>query len=236
MPASEGDTPVERRQGERRREERDRIRLFEQLIAAEQDERRRLALFLHDGAVQSLSGIALMLDAVGHAIEDGRLEDAQQVLASALERHRQTIQSLRDLSFNLEPMVLRDHGFGPAVAALADRLGLDREVRVDVDVAAGEALAERAKVALYQLIREALAQAVGRRPGRISITVEDEDEDAGAGGVRLVVADDGHLERRRDIAEAFEERAGPLSGRVEVDRTETGTTVTVDLPEYAVRD
>jgi signal transduction histidine kinase len=226
-----GDAPVERRQGERRREERERLRLFEQLIAAEQDERRRLALFLHDGAVQSLSGIALMLDAVGHAIEEGRPDDARQILASAVERQRETIQSLRDLSFNLEPIVLRDQGFGPAVRALAERLGLDRAVQVDVDVAAGEALAEQAKVALYQLIREALGQAVGRRPSRISITVAD----AKGGGATMTVSDDGHPERRRDSAEAFEERARPLSGRVQVDRGEAGTTVTVSLPEYAVR-
>ena len=226
-----GDAPVERRQGERRREERERLRLFEQLIAAEQDERRRLALFLHDGAVQSLSGIALMLDAVGHAIEERRPDDARQILASALDRQRETIQSLRDLSFNLEPVVLRDQGFGPAVRALAERLGLDRAVQVDVDVAAGEALAEQAKVALYQLIREALGQAVGRRPSRISITVAD----AKGGGATMTVSDDGHPERRRDSAEAFEERARPLSGRVQVDRGEAGTTVTVSLPEYAVR-
>ena len=226
-----GDAPVERRQGERRREERERLRLFEQLIAAEQDERRRLALFLHDGAVQSLSGIALMLDAVGHAIEERRPDDARQILASALDRQRETIQSLRDLSFNLEPVVLRDQGFGPAVRALAERLGLDRAVQVDVDVAAGEALAEQAKVALYQLIREALGQAVGRRPSRISITVAD----AKGGGATMTVSDDGHPERRRDSAEAFEERARPLSGRVQVDRGEAGTTVTVALPEYAVR-
>jgi signal transduction histidine kinase len=221
----------ERRQGERRREERERIRLFEQLVAAEQDERRRLALFLHDGAVQSLSGIALMLDAVGHAIEEGRYGDAQQVLASALDRQRQTIQSLRDLSFNLEPIVLRDQGFVPAVRALADRLGIDESVKVDVDVAAGEELVERARVALYQLIREALGQAVGRRPTTVSVTLADLP-DAGA---ELRVVDDGHLERRRDSAEAFEERARPLSGRVEVERTETGTTVSVLLPAYAIR-
>jgi signal transduction histidine kinase len=225
------ETPVERRQGERRREERERIRLFEQLIAAEQDERRRLALFLHDGAVQSLSGIALMLDAVGHAIEEGRTDDARQVLTSALERQREAIQSLRDLSFNLEPVVLRDQGFGPAVRALAERLGLDRAVQVDVDVAAGEALAEQAKVALYQLIREALGQAVGRQPSRISIRVADAKD----GGATMTVSDDGHPERRRDSAEAFEERARPLSGQVQVDRGEAGTTVTVTLPEYAVR-
>jgi two-component system, NarL family, sensor histidine kinase UhpB len=225
------ETPLERRQGERRREERERHRLFEELVAAEQDERRRLALFLHDGAVQSLSGIALMLDAVGHAIEEERPDDARRILASALERQRETIQSLRDLSFNLEPVVLRDQGFGPAVRALAERLGLDRAVQVDVDVAAGEALAEQAKVALYQLIREALGQAVGRRPTRISITVADAKD----GGATMTVSDDGHPERRRDSAEAFEERARPLSGRVQVDRSETATTVTVSLPEYAVR-
>ena len=33
----------------------------EQVLAAEQDERRRIALFLHDGPVQSLSGVALTL-------------------------------------------------------------------------------------------------------------------------------------------------------------------------------
>jgi signal transduction histidine kinase len=221
----------ERRQGERRREERERIRLFEQLVAAEQDERRRLALFLHDGAVQSLSGIALMLDAVGHALEEGRYEDAQQVLASALDRQRQTIQSLRDLSFNLEPIVLRDQGFVPAVRALADRLGIDESVKVDVDVAAGEELVERARVALYQLIREALGQAVGRRPTTVSVTLTDLPD----GGAELRVGDDGHLERRRGSAEAFEERARPLSGRVEVERTEAGTTVSVLLPAYAIR-
>ena len=223
--------PVERRQGERRREERDRIRLFEQLMVAEQDERRRLALFLHDGAVQSLSGIALMLDAVGHAIEEGRPDDARQVLTSALARQRETIQSLRDLSFNLEPVVLRDQGFVAAVKALADRLALDESTQVAVEVSAGEALAERAQVALYQLIREALGQAVGRKPSTVAVTVADLPD----GGAELTVADDGHLERRRSGIEAFEERARPLSGSVRIDRTDTGTTVTVTLPDYAAR-
>ncbi len=223
--------PFERRQGERRQEERERIRLFEQRIAAEQDERRRLALMLHDGAVQSLSGIALMLDAVAHALEDGRYDDAGSVLASALEQHRKTIQSLRDLSFNIEPVSLRDQGFEPAVRDLAERIGLDREVQVDLDVDAGESLAERAQVTFYQLVREALAQAAGRHPSRIRVAVAETDD----GGAALTVTDDGRPERRRSGAEAFEERARPLSGRVAVDRTDSGTTVTVELPGYAAR-
>jgi two-component system, NarL family, sensor histidine kinase UhpB len=219
---------VERRRGERRQDERDRQRLFEQLVAAEQDERRRIALFLHDGPVQSLSGIALMLDAVGHAIEDGRLDEAREVLASSLVRHRLVIQTLRDLSFNLEPVVLRDRGFVAAVEALADRLGLAEEVQIDIDVAAAETLGEKAQAALYQIIREALSQAVQRSPSKIAIHVV-----AAGGIVETTVADNGHLERRARNVEAIEERAKPLSGRVAVARSEAGTTVRVTLPEYA---
>jgi two-component system NarL family sensor kinase len=220
----------ERRQGERRREERERIRQFEERIAAEQDERRRIALDLHDGAVQSLSGIALMLDAVGHALDEGRYDTAKEVLASALARQRQTIQSLRDLSFNLEPVALRDLGFEPAVRHLAERLGLEQAVQVNVDVGPAEALAERAQVTFYQVIREALNQAAGRRPNRISIAVAD----AADGGAELTVVDDGHLERRRENVTAIEERVQPLSGRVTVERSEEGTTVKVALPDYAI--
>lgn len=197
-------------------------------MAAEQDERRRIALFLHDGPVQALAGIALMLDAVDHAIEDGRLDEARGVLGNALGRHRQVIQALRDLSFNLEPVVLRDQGFVAAVAALAERHGLSEEVQVDLDVTAAEALGEKAQAALYQIIRESLSQAVQRSPSRIAITVT-----SGEGVVTTSVSDDGHLERRARNVEAIEERAKPLSGHVAVERSEKGTTVRVTLPDYA---
>ena len=94
----------------------------ERLIAAEQDERRRIALFLHDGPVQQLSGIALMLDAAQHSIAEGKADEARAIIAMALERHRDTIRELRDLSFALEPVILRDQGFAPALQALV--LGL----------------------------------------------------------------------------------------------------------------
>ncbi|MGC9974719.1 MAG: histidine kinase, partial [Gaiellaceae bacterium] len=83
--------------------ERERARLADQLIAAEQEERRRISLFLHDGPVQSLSGITLMLDAALHQLSSGNPEEAKQVIEAVLERQRSTIKALRDLSFNLEP-------------------------------------------------------------------------------------------------------------------------------------
>ncbi len=211
----------------------ERARLSDQLITAERDERRRLALFLHDGPVQSMAGIALMLDAAAHAIESGRLGEAKRVVASALERHRETIRSLRNLSFNLEPVVLRDQGFGPAVRALATELGIANEVRIDLDIEAAEALGEKAQVALYQIIREALNQAIRRGPPtRISVRMEQSAD----GAFETVIVDDGAGERRRASFEAIAERARPLSARVSVDPgADGGTAVRVVLPPYTAR-
>jgi two-component system sensor histidine kinase UhpB len=207
--------------------------LADRLITAEQDERRRLALFLHDGPVQSLAGIALMLDAAAHAIEDERLDDAKRVLGSALELHRATIRSLRDLSFNLEPVVLRDQGFAPAIRALAEHLGISQRLQIDLDVEAGERVTEKAQVALYQIIREALNQAVRRGPPtRIGVRIEER----GDGGIDAVIEDDGSGERRRASVEAIEERALPLHGEVTVEpRPDGGTVVRVALPSYTAR-
>ena len=211
--------------------EAERARLSDQLITAEQEERRRLALFLHDVPVQAMSGIALMLDGVADAIERGANEDAAQVLKMALERQRQTIRELRDLSFALEPVVLRDQGFAPAVQALADQIALSHRIQVDLDVAAGEALAERAQVALYQIIREAVDQAVRRGPPtRISVRVGAVD----GGAVETVIVDDSPGERRRRSFDAIDERARTLQGTVTVETSPDGegTAVRVTLPPY----
>jgi signal transduction histidine kinase len=210
--------------------EAERSRLSDQLITAEQEERRRLANELHDGAVQSLSGIALLLDAGLNSIDQGRDEEAQDIIRRALERHRATIGQLRDLSFNLEPVVLRDQGFATAVRALTEQIGLAHQVSVDVDVDAGERLAEKTQAALYQIIREALNQAVGRGPPEsVSVRVRETDD----GGVETQISDDAPGERRRRSMEELAERARTLNGVLTVDQGENGgTTVRVTLPPY----
>ncbi len=210
--------------------EEQRARLSDQLVTAEQDERRRLALFLHDGPVQSMSGIGLMLDAAIGSIDSQRLDDARRVLASALERHRETIRSLRELSFNIEPVVLRDQGFAAAVSGFADQVGLSNQIQFDLDLEAADSLAEKVQVGLYQIIREAVTQAIRRGPPtRISIRVEQHD-----GEIATEIADDGSGERRRRSFEAIEERSRALNGRMTVGAgANGGTAVRVILPRYA---
>jgi two-component system, NarL family, sensor histidine kinase UhpB len=214
--------------------EAERARLSDQLITAEQDERRRLALFLHDVPVQAMSGIALMLDGVLDAIRRGANEDAERVLRSALDLQRETIRELRDLSFALEPVVLRDQGFSPAVQALADQIGVSHRVQFDLDVEAGEALAERAQAALYQIIREAIDQAVRRGPPtRMQVRLASSN----GGGVEAVIVDDSPGERRRRSFDEIEERARTLQGRVAVETSPDGegTVVRVTLPPYTAQ-
>jgi signal transduction histidine kinase len=214
---------------EAREREDERARLTEQVITAEQDERRRLSVFLHDGPLQSMSGIALMHDAALAAIRDGRHEDAARVIESSLERERKTIQELRDLSFAIEPLVLRDQGFHAAVRALGDQIEQSHRITVSTNVRVGERLSEKTQAALYQIIREAVNQAVRRKPDNIEVAVGELDD----GGFAVEISDDGVGERRRASIEEIEERVRILNGRFSVEHgDEGGTMVRVVIPGY----
>ena len=109
-----------------------------------------------------------MLDGAVHAIAAGRAEEAREIIETALGRQRATIRELRDLSFVLEPVVLRDQGFVPALRALADRIGDAHGIRSTFDARHSRtppsSRTRRREVALYTIIRELLEQSVRRGP------------------------------------------------------------------------
>jgi signal transduction histidine kinase len=230
---AKGEQALEKKErgGKQQEYESERTRLADQLIAAEQEERRRISLFLHDGPVQSLSGITLMLDAALHQLTSGNLEEAAQVIEAVLKRQRATIKDLRDLSFNLEPVVLRDQGFEPAVKALADDVGIANEIHIELETGFAESLAERAQVVFYQIIREAFHQAIRRGPPtRLAVALHELSDHR----VELIVADNAPGERWRASYETFDERARVLGGKVSVRAASGGgTVVRVVVPAYA---
>jgi signal transduction histidine kinase len=202
----------------------------EQVLAAEQDERRRIALFLHDGPVQSLAGVALLLDAALDFTRRGENERAAEILEKALVRTRTTIGELRDLSFNLEPVVLRDHGLSSAVNALAQEKGIEHGIQVTLDVAAADAFGERTQAALYQIVREALEGAIRRGPPQtFSVRIVRAEPET----LAMEIADDAPGERRRRSIEALEERARTLGATITVEHDDAGSTVRLLLPVYA---
>jgi signal transduction histidine kinase len=198
----------------------------EQVLAAEQDERRRIALFLHDGPVQSLAGVALMLDASLDLIGRGEHEQAREILDRALARTRTTVGELRDLSFNLEPVALRDHGFATAVDALVQGRGREHRIEVSLDVDLIDSLGERTQAALYQIVREALEEAIRRGPpSRFEVAATSD----APGTLLLVIRDDAPTERRRRALEVLGERARTLGATLTLDHDADGTTMRLEL-------
>jgi len=206
----------------------------EQVLAAEQDERRRIALFLHDGPVQSLAGVALLLDAAVDFARRGDSDRATEILETALQRTRTTIGELRDLSFNLEPVVLRDHGLSSAVSALTQDKGIEHGIQMEIDVSAAELLGERAQAALYQIVREALEGAIRRGPPKTFIVrvAHRSDDDS----LEVTVRDDAPGERRRRSIEALEERARTLHAKLTFEHGDDSSTMRLVLPVYAGTD
>lgn len=205
--------------------------LLAERMLAEQEERRRVAELIHDGPVQQLSAIAQMLDAGLEDLAAGNSERASEVFARGLVLTRDAARDLRQLCDDLEPRVLHRVGFEPAVTALARRISARYEVAIDLDLAVAGELGENAAVALYQILREAVEQAVKRGTlTRIEIALHPTE----AGGIELVVADDGPPERRAAVLEALAERAATLNGRFASEvRFPRGSTVRIEVPPAA---
>jgi signal transduction histidine kinase len=199
-----------------------------QRLLAEQDERRRLGEQLHDGPVQHLSAIGQMLDAAAAAAAADDAEGVATIVARARELTREALGDLRDLVTGIEPALLADLGLAAAVQALADQTTRRRGVAVDVELDDGAQLGAAAQSGAYQIVREALDQAVRRGPpSRVVIRIRS----TGAAGVVLEVSDDGSRERRQEVVDALAERAATLGASLTVESSaQTGTLVRLGVP------
>ena len=101
-----------RRQAEELRASRARV------VAAADEERRRIERDLHDGAQQHLVGLAANLGAVQRLIEDDP-EDAKAVLDGLQRAVRESMESLRVLAHGVYPPLLEDRGLAEALAHAA---------------------------------------------------------------------------------------------------------------------
>lgn len=162
-----------------------RERLHEVAIA--EDTRHRLARDLHDGVAQVLANAALGIElAIKRAAID--VPAALAELVTIRERVLDAQHGLRDLLFELRPVVLEDEGLGGAVRALAQRMDGTTGTRVVVRAVELEGrLAREIEASAFQVIREAVTNAIktGRAP-TVSIDVR-----ADRGGLVAAVEDDG---------------------------------------------
>ena len=182
--------------------------LVAERLLAERAERRRIAEQLHDGPVQHVAALCQMLDATVGALDDGDVASGSRIAARALAVARDAAEELRGIVMGLEPVTLNEVGLAAAVRELADRTVGRRGASVEVTIEDAD-LGEGARSTLFQVIREALDQAVRRGPpGSVAVSLRRTPAD----GVELAVSDDGAPERRQAVIDGLAERAAELNG------------------------
>ena len=152
--------------------------LSEQLIGAQEGERKRIAVELHDSVGQSLSAVKYTLERGMELLRQPKLGNPAAVFQLAVRRIQESAESIRSISMNLRPKILDDLGAASAIQwfcrdfaeiypsiAISAELGVsDREVP------------DRLATVVYRCVQELLnnvAKHAGARNVIVKLTLED---------------------------------------------------------------
>jgi len=195
------------------------------IVAATDEERRRVVRDLHDGAQQRLVHTVITLKLARRAVENER-EAAAALLSEALAHAEQATSELRELAHGILPAVLTQGGLRAGVNALASRM----PVPVENDVSVGR-LPAAVEATAYFVVAEALTNvAKHARAERAGVTARVED-----GTLVVHVRDDGVGGAQRDGSglTGLTDRLAALDGELRVESPVHGGTVvaaTIPLP------
>lgn len=199
----------------------------ERILAAAEEERRRLRHDLHDGLGPTLASLAMALDTARLTLHE-RPEQVGPLLSDLRQRLADAVGDIRELVAGLRPPTLDDLGLAGAVGGLADGTdGIMVEVKINGELTALPAAVE---VAAYRIVQEALSN-VRRHSLASSALVR---LSRGPDALHVVVADPGTgLPQGRDglgLA-AMRERAAEVGGVCTIGpRPGGGTAVVARLP------
>jgi signal transduction histidine kinase len=210
--------------------------------AAVAEERVRFARDLHDGVLQSLTGLALHLRSARRLLDS----DPAAAAAQLAEVEGMLAAEQRDLRFfvrHLKPLPLSrtevNAGLISYLGELGERIARQWGLRVELSIEPlGRQLSETLSHAIYRILQEALANAArhGRaRLARVSLGIQGDR-------LRLEIADDGGgfpFRGRYDLAALTRMGQGPRSvmhrvasqeGGLVVESDRSGARLEVDLP------
>ena len=213
--------------------ERAHENFVEQVIEAQEIERRRLAGDIHDGISQRLITLSYRLDAAARAVGDAS-EEASVQIEAARELVDLTLQEARAAIGGLRPPVLDDLGLAGGLASLARSIP---QIRLDVEVA-DTRLPEHIEIALYRIAQECLQNVLKHANASMARLVFAVDDDT----ARLEIIDDGvgfdtlvhplgSDETRGYGLLSMSERVELVGGRLNIrSRLGSGTSVTATIP------
>jgi signal transduction histidine kinase len=183
------------------------------IVAAADQERRKIERDIHDGAQQRLVAIALDLQSAQRRAS-GEPGDTASVLTNAVRELQTAVEELRELARGVHPAILTEEGLGHALESLALRTPL----LVSVEDRSDGRMPPEVEATAYFVACEALANVVKHaRATRAAISIERRN-----GSLSLGIADDG-------VGGARPEPGSGLSGLA--DRVEAlGGTITIESP------
>ena len=205
----------------------------ERLVAAREEERRRLRHDLHDGVGPALASLTLKLDAAANVLERDPAA-ARALLHAVRDQVQGAIADLRGVVHALRPPALDDLGL---VAALREQTRRIEHEGLGVDFVAPEGLPPlpaAVEVAAFRIAQEALTNVLrhaAARHGRVVVQLDDtaltitvEDDGVGIPAAARTLSAGVGLRSMR-------ERAAELGGDLEVGpRPGGGTRVVARLP------
>ena len=222
---------LQREQAERAENE---MRLLsQQLVAAQEEERKKLTRELHDHVGQMLTALRMEIGRAERA-RAGTGSEAQltNAIAEAKRLLDTILRSVRDLVMGLRPSMLDDFGLQPALEWLARdyrrRYGTTIDLTLSGDV---DALPDQYRTCIYRVVQEALTNCARHAHAtRIEIALRFERNT-----LDLTVSDDGvgiDPGRSRGMGLiGIEERVRELHGAVHVGaHTPAGTVLRVTIP------
>jgi signal transduction histidine kinase len=212
--------------------ERQMRELSQQLVATQEEERKKLSRELHDHVGQMLTALRMELGRIERlSVPSGPLVGA--AIAEGRQLVDNVVRTVRDLALGLRPSMLDDFGLQPAlewhVRDFSRRSGLTVDLRVDGEF---ERLSDPHRTCVYRVVQEALTNCVRHASAsRIEVSVAATDE-----GLDVKVADNGvgfDVQRRATGLglRGIEERVRELNGSMTIGGIAgRGTTLRVHLP------
>ena len=213
--------------------------LSARLLQLQDEDRRRIARGLHDGAFQRLAALQFKLTLVGQA-SPKMPPAAQRNLTESLKLVDECCDDLGKLAYLIQPPLLEERGLGPALRAYVNGFNrrLGPQVSLNFPSRLGR-LAADAETTLFRITQEALTN-IERHSGSATAEIVFLRE---RGGLLLEITDHGcgisqqllkQLNRGTTLPgvgiAGARERVRTLGGLMEICSGSDGTTVRVRLP------
>jgi signal transduction histidine kinase len=201
-------------------------RLSVRMLRQHEEERRRIALELHDETAQAFAAVKLQLGVLRESVEPALAPRMDRVL----ELVDTGMRSIRSVTRDLRPPLLDELGLLPALRALVE--GFGERSGIAMSFAAPDALpplSKEAELALFRALQEALSN-VARHAGARSVHIVLERSDD---ALDLEVQDDGRgLTGQPGLGlTGMRERLGALGGDVRIGTAAAGgARLAVRLP------